>query len=174
VGFEDDLAAEGPADLEFVAGIAARMPRKRVSAGVLYRDGGGRLLVVEPTYKPQWEIPGGVVEEGEEPRAACRREVSEELGLPLPVGDLLVVDWAPPHGVWGDSVNFVFDGGVLPSDALSDAVLPSDELGAWRWEPLDVVRRHVRPSMSRRLTSALSVAADGIPSYLRFGRSRFA
>ena len=45
-------------EAEHVAGIAARMPRTRVSAGALYRDGAGRILVVEPTYKPTWEIPG--------------------------------------------------------------------------------------------------------------------
>ena len=47
---------------EFVPGIAARMPRKRVSAGALFRDAAGRILVVEPTYKDSWEIPGGIVE----------------------------------------------------------------------------------------------------------------
>jgi hypothetical protein len=30
-----------------------------MSAGVLFFDEAGRLLIVEPTYKPNWEIPGG-------------------------------------------------------------------------------------------------------------------
>ncbi len=153
-----------------MAGIAARMPRKRVSAGALVRDPAGRILVVEPTYKATWEIPGGVVEEGEEPWAGCRREVLEELGLPLPLGGLLVVDWAPAGGMWGDSLNLVFDGGVVAPEALRGVRLPPDELAAWRFAPLPVVARHVRPWMARRLAAAWRVATSGgAPEYLSSG-----
>jgi hypothetical protein len=33
--------------------------------GAVNRSGPGRVLIVEPTYKPRWEIPGGRVERGE-------------------------------------------------------------------------------------------------------------
>jgi ADP-ribose pyrophosphatase YjhB (NUDIX family) len=62
------------------------LPRKWMAAGVVIRDADGRVLMVEPTYKDAWEIPGGVVEADESPRAACRRELHEELGLPLEPG----------------------------------------------------------------------------------------
>jgi 8-oxo-dGTP pyrophosphatase MutT (NUDIX family) len=103
--------------------------------------------------------PGGVVEAGVEPWAACRREVAEELGLDLPLGGLLVVDWAPGDAVWSDSLNFVFDGGVLEPGALRDVRLPADELAGWRFEPPAVVASRVRPEMARRLAAA--VAARG-------------
>jgi ADP-ribose pyrophosphatase YjhB (NUDIX family) len=169
--FAADLAAEGEAEAEHVAGVAARMPRKRVTAGALFRDGAGRLLLVEPVYKPWWEVPGGVVEAGEEPLAGCRREVLEELGLALPVGDLLVVDWAPAWGVWGDSVNLLFDGGMLAADALRDVRLQASELRAVHWVPPGEVGARVRPGMARRLVAALAAAASGRPAYLAFGRS---
>jgi 8-oxo-dGTP pyrophosphatase MutT (NUDIX family) len=35
--------------------------------------------LLEPTYKEDWEIPGGIIEENESPREACKREVLEEL-----------------------------------------------------------------------------------------------
>src|SRR5581483_8587882 len=70
----------------------------QAAAGLLYVDQEGRVLLVRPTYKPYWEIPGGEVEPGESPRDAARREVREELGCDvLPVGDLLVVDFLPPR-----------------------------------------------------------------------------
>jgi 8-oxo-dGTP diphosphatase len=36
-------------------------------------------MLVRPTYKPYWDIPGGYVEPGETPKDACVREVFEEL-----------------------------------------------------------------------------------------------
>lgn len=49
---------------------------------------------------------------------ACSREVLEELGLTLPLGPLLVVDWAPAEAE-GDKILFIFDGGTLTADQLS-------------------------------------------------------
>lgn len=43
------------------------LDRKRMSAGVLFHDTAGRVLPVEPSYKPHWDIPGGVVDAGEAP-----------------------------------------------------------------------------------------------------------
>ena len=37
-------------------------PGKRMGAGALVRDTHGRVLIVEPTYKDRWEVPGGAVE----------------------------------------------------------------------------------------------------------------
>jgi ADP-ribose pyrophosphatase YjhB (NUDIX family) len=48
-----------------------QLPRKRIGAGALITDEDGRVLMVEPTYKEHWEIPGGVVERGETAFDAC-------------------------------------------------------------------------------------------------------
>ena len=75
----------------------AKQARKRVSADMLLRDGTGRLLLVDPKYKPDWDLPGGMAEANEPPAGAAHRELNEELGLDLQAGDLLCVDWVPPH-----------------------------------------------------------------------------
>ena len=76
------------------AGLASTV----VAAGALIRDPGGRALLVKPNYRDHWSVPGGICELGESPQVGCAREVLEEIGLPLPPGRLLVIDWQQPHG----------------------------------------------------------------------------
>src|SRR5215207_7068234 len=106
---------------QYVAGL----DRKRMAAGVLFRDRAGRVLLVEPSYKPNWEIPGGAVAADEPPWAAARREVLEELGRDLPVGRLLVVDYVRPQDSRPEGVVFVFDGGMLDETDIAGLV-PAD------------------------------------------------
>ena len=68
----------------------ASLNRKRMAAGVLFRDHDGRVLLVEPSYKPNWEIPGGAVEADESPWAAASRELIEELGLDRSLGSVQI------------------------------------------------------------------------------------
>ena len=86
----------------------------------------GRVLLVHPTYKDTWDVPGGYVERGESPAAACRRELKEELGIDRAPLRLLNVDWAP-NDREGDKLLFLFDCGPLGDDEAR-ITLQADEL----------------------------------------------
>ena len=144
------------------------MATPRVAAGALFRDEAGRVLLVRPTYKDHWDIPGGYVEPGESPRAACIREVQEELGLTPPIGGHLVVDWAPAEGE-GDKILFVFDGGVLSEDRQAEISFRDGELSEARFVPASHLHHHVPARLSRRLQMATLAAERGAALYAEHG-----
>lgn len=58
--------------------------RLEVSAGgVIYRDGGAapEVCLIQTQGGSAWQLPKGLIEEGEPPEDAARREVAEETGL---------------------------------------------------------------------------------------------
>lgn len=79
-------------------------------------------------------MPGGAVDADESPRAACARELQEELGLVVDVGRLLCVEWQGPESDRSESVMFVYDGGKVASGA--EVRLPADELRSFRFVAL--------------------------------------
>ncbi|MFF5582491.1 NUDIX domain-containing protein [Streptomyces hygroscopicus] len=162
-----------PADPEawnaYLAEGNARQARKRVAADVLLRDAAGRVLLVNPNYKPGWDLPGGMAEANEPPEDAVRRELIEELGLRVTVRGLLVVDWVAPHGPWDDQLAFIFDAGTLYGGAAA-ALRPRDgELSEADFVAPDEALRRVSDRMRRRFTAALDAVTDGRPRYLRDG-----
>ncbi|MFC0526751.1 NUDIX domain-containing protein [Phytohabitans kaempferiae] len=126
----------------------------RVAAGALISDQAGRVLLVRPTYKEYWDIPGGFVEPGESPRAACIREITEELGLTPPIAGLLVVDWAPIMDE-GDKLLFIFDGGELGDDARAQITFPDGELAEWRFVAGDDLDWYTIARLARRIRTAI-------------------
>ncbi|MGL5824483.1 MAG: NUDIX domain-containing protein [Nocardioides sp.] len=144
------------------------MSQPRVAAGALFFDEQGQLLLVKPTYKEGWEIPGGYVEAGETPIEACEREVTEELGLTRKVERLLVVDWAPADNE-GDKLLFVFDGGILIADELSAISLPPDELERFGLHPQSALKGLMIDRLAKRVATALDVRGRGDMAYLEHG-----
>lgn len=61
-----------------------------VSAGVIIEQGAVLLSRRKKGthLADRWEFPGGKVEAGEDPRAALVRELDEELGIQVVVGDI--------------------------------------------------------------------------------------
>lgn len=145
------------------------MARPRMAAGALFFDGAGRVLMVEPSYKDYWDIPGGYVETGESPLQACTREVVEELGISPAIGRLLAMDWAPSAGE-GDKVLYLFDGGMLTPELVAGITLQPEELVSHRFFAPAQIEQHTIPRLARRIHAALTARANGTSAYLEHGR----
>lgn len=165
-----DFVAEGDPEPEFNVGIAGRLPRKNVASGALIFNQSHEILFVVPAYKPYLDVPGGMAEDGESPLIACRREVREELGLNLDINRLLLVDWVPAHGVWRDSLQFIYSGGVLNPSQVDRITLSGEEVSGVAFLHIHDAVPRLRPSLARRLEAALTALSDMTPKYAEFGR----
>jgi 8-oxo-dGTP diphosphatase len=103
----------------------AQLARVRQGAGALITSPDGRVVMYDVAYRDYLELPGGAVQDDESPPVACARECREELGADIEVGRLLLIDHHTDGGERGNSVMFVYDGGVVEESALR--AVPSDE-----------------------------------------------
>jgi 8-oxo-dGTP diphosphatase len=142
----------------------AQLPGVVVSAGGLITDPDGRVLLVKPNYRDHWTLPGGICEHGEPPHAGCAREVAEEIGLNLPVGALLAIDWSQPYGEQARPImHFVFDAGTLGNG--DGIVLQAEELDEFRFVPPGEAADYLAPYGVRRVRAALGARAAGATVY---------
>lgn len=148
----------------------ATLPRKRVDAGALLSDQFGRVLMVEPSHKPHWEIPSGSVAANESPHAATIRELREDLGVLVRVGRLLVTDWVPPQQDQpAEGLMMIYDGGVVTPDQTARIRLSYAQLRQWGWCTQEDVIGLLPESPARRVIAAMRARADGACYYLENG-----
>ena len=144
------------------------LPGIPVSAGALIFDRAGRLLILKPTYKSGWTIPGGVMEaDGETPWEACQREVREECGLDLRSGRLACVDFRRPRPGKAGGMRFLFDCGTFDDAVLGSVILQPEEICEHRLDRLPAALKLLRGPIRRRVKAACGAPAT---VYLEEGR----
>ena len=149
--------------------ISIGIPRIPASAGALVWDRKGRLLILKPTYKGGWTIPGGIIEaDGETPWEACRRETREECGLEVRHGRLVCVDFLRPRPGRPGGMRFLFSCGTFRDSALSGIVLQEVEISEYRLARVDQALRWLSGPVRRRVTAAVN--NSGKLRYLEDGR----
>jgi 8-oxo-dGTP diphosphatase len=140
------------------AGVAAEeefVPAIPVSAGALIFDRAGRLLILKPTYKTGWTIPGGVMEaDGETPWDACRREVLEECGIEVSGGRLACMDFRRPRPGRPGGVRYLFDCGRFSDETLAAVVVQAEEVAEFRLTALSSALGLLRGPIRRRVRAA--------------------
>ncbi len=138
------------------------LPAKRMGAGALIRNEAGEILVVKPVYKARWELPGGAVENGESPRAACEREIAEELQLGLVAGEMVCVDYNSSTGDYLESLMFLFDVGLLDDATLASIRLDPGELSEYRFVAIDEAVVMLDERVARRLEAVVRATSPGL------------
>lgn len=162
------VAQRAPASTSELGIVADQVPAIPASAGALIFDRKDRLLILKPTYKSGWTIPGGVIEAGgETPWQACVREVEEECGLIVRTGRLACVDFRRPRPGRPGGIRFLFDCGRLDSAALRAVVIQPEEIAEYRIVKMRKALTLLRGPIRRRVAAACAAKTT---VYLEEGR----
>ncbi len=109
------------------------------AGGIVVHD--GRILLVRRGREPnvgKWSVPGGRVEPGESLRATVAREVLEETGIEVDVGEL--AGWVERIDPLGSYHFVILDFFARARDETQEAVAGDDATEA-RWVPLAELTR---------------------------------
>lgn len=147
-------------------------PSFTVGAICLIERPDGSLLLVRQSYRSRWGVPGGLLQRGERPEDAARREVREEVGIDIElVGEPAVVVEAEPR-----RVDIVFRARPVGASADADAVPSSPEILEARWfapDDLPELQAETSSALVALARSAHNPQAVPLPAELRvLGRRR--
>ncbi len=98
------------------------------AVALIERD--GRWLMVDPVYRKGWTLPGGLIDRGETPAVAIKRELVEELGFDVDVDGVepwILLDSAMRR------IDVVFRVSIAEDVDPSSITIRTPELGAVGW-----------------------------------------
>lgn len=145
---------------------SASRPGKRMSAACVFFNPQGEILIVKPTYRPEWLLPGGSMERDESPVQCCRREVHEELGISVAQLHLLCLEYQSAHPAGTESLMFIFYGGVLDGEAIQSIQLPEDEISDFRFCSRQEALGLLVGKLAERMVFAFKAMDEGRLIYL--------
>lgn len=150
------------------------LPKKFMGSGALIFGDAERtkLLVLKMVYKDGWVIPGGIVDADESPAHACEREIQEELGLDIKIQRLLCLDYKLKTVVElkDDSLQFIFDGGVLTEEQKQSIRLNPKEHSEYRFVSIDEAQILLFAVLSARIPHAMRAFREDTVVYLEGGK----
>lgn len=125
-------------------------PGFTVGAMCFIEQSDGQMLLVQQSYRRRWGVPGGLLKRGEDPAAAARREVLEEVGLEIVLSGepAVVVDAGARR------VDLIYRAQLAPGQDPQGAQPGSPEIVAARWFPGDAL-----PELQHETSGALVALA---------------
>ena len=142
------------------------LPQKRMASGVLLFNKQKQILILKPTYKDMWEVPGGIIESNESPRQAAIREIKEELGLDISFMQFLCVDYQTERGEKNECLQFMFYGGILSDDQINTIVTQSSEVQDLKFVDKNEALTMLGGSKPKRLPFCFEALEKNKPVYL--------
>ncbi|MEU0104002.1 NUDIX hydrolase [Streptomyces sp. NPDC006251] len=148
------------------------LPQTIVASCVLLLDAEDRILLLRYAEGQPgsgiWGLPGGMLDQGEDPVTAARREVCEETGIVLDRPPRLIgYDHRTDVMGTGPVIDFYFHGGRLPADLSVRRSTEHDDHGLFALDELGSIA--LMPALPA-LTALHAAALAGAVVCLREGR----
>jgi len=145
------------------------LPKKRMGAGVLVFNQENKLLIVKPSYKDHWSIPGGVVEQDESPKNACIREIKEEIGIELKEIGFVCVDYVKGNEEKDENLQFIFHYPKLNPEQENRIKVDGKEISEFRFvESKEAIKLFggLNTKMAKRVAKCIDAINKDKPIYL--------
>lgn len=118
---------------------------------LLVRD--GRLLIIRDAKDAEiWELPGGRLNEGEQPQDAARRECLEELGVDVSLSRLVYAETFVHSREQKCHLLLAYEARMQPSN--QEILVPSKEIAEAKWVNSDEVNEYRMYDNCRRAVTA--------------------
>lgn len=145
---------------------AAMLPKKQTGTAVLIFNTREELLIVKPNYKDAWLVPGGATNHDESPLHCAIRETREEIGLNIPGLQLVGVYYGPKKGVFTDSLKFIFSGGILTENQITQIKLQTEELEKYIFVSLDKAVPLLSSSLRKSVPACIEALKNKTVAYI--------
>jgi ADP-ribose pyrophosphatase YjhB (NUDIX family) len=123
------------------------IPKKRMSAGVLFFNKEGMILILKPSYKDNWTLPGGVCNKNESPRQTGEREVKEEINIEVKLKRLVAVNYNRAKGDVDENMLWWFYGGILDERQIKQVKVDGEEILEYRFVKPEEAKKLVRRNL---------------------------
>ena len=146
-----------------------KLPTHIVAAGAVVLNERGEVLLIKDDRRNSWTFPGGIVEEGEGLLDGVKREVLEETGIEVEVGQLFCVTSNTCKHPGYNGVREVPPKVMLDfvCRAIGGTPRPSEENSKTAWFPLDQARDLITaPAIAVRFQAYLAYV--GRPAFLEY------
>ncbi len=145
-----------------------KLPAHVIAVGAIALNDNGEILLVKDNRRG-WAIPGGMVEVGENLTDALKREVNEEAGIVIEVGELFCVSSNTCHYPGYNGVKEVPTKIILDfiCQAVSGTPRPSEENSESAFFPIDRAMELIEhPAIRERFK--MYTDYDGRPAFLEY------
>lgn len=112
----------------------AKQPKKPLATKAIFISDKNNVLVVKPNYSKGWHLPGGSVDQLEDPKTAIIREVYEEIGIQSTIFDFKIIDTYFNSSY--DNIILVYKYAYIISEK-ANIVLQKEELEEYKFEKIE-------------------------------------
>ena len=144
---------------------AKTLPRKHSGVVVLFFNDKDELLIVKPNYTDGWIVVGGTIEDNESPLTCAIRETKEEIGVDVENLGFVSVHYIPAVAPFGDSYQFIFNGGKLSQEQVQSIKLQTEELDEFAFVSMDKAETMIRPRLMARIKIGLRSMGNSSGGY---------